>query len=82
MTTNQKLTEPQESQSSRPCLPQKKVKLRLVGLDGNAYALLGAFKRRAQVEGWEAEEILAVLEEAKAGDYNHLLRTLMAVTEE
>lgn len=59
----------------------KKVKLTLVGLDGNAFNLLGAFSRAARRQGWNAEEISKVLETAKAGDYDHLLRTLIEHTE-
>jgi hypothetical protein len=55
----------------------KKVKLTLVGLDGNAFALLGAFQRKAKREGWTEEEIDAVMEEARSDDYDHLLATLM-----
>jgi len=55
----------------------KKVKLKLVGIDGNAYFLLGAFQNQAQKEGWTKEEIDTVCDEAMSGDYNHLLRTLM-----
>jgi hypothetical protein len=54
----------------------KKVKLNLVGLDGNAFSLMGAFRRQAKKEGWTAEEIDAVLDEAQTGDYDHLLATL------
>ena len=38
-------------------LPNKKVKLELVGLDGNAFTLMGAFKRQAERERWAKEEI-------------------------
>ena len=55
----------------------KQVTLNLVGLDGNAFALMGAFQRQARREGWSAEEIKAVLDECQSGDYNHLLSTLM-----
>ena len=55
----------------------KKVNLQLVGLDGNAFVLLGAFQRQARKEGWSAEEIKDVLDECKSGDYDNLLRTLM-----
>ena len=55
----------------------KKIKLRLVGLDSNAFILMGAFGRQARKEGWTEKEIDAVLEEAKTGDYDHLLATLM-----
>ncbi len=55
----------------------KKVKLQLVGLNGNAFALMGAFQRQARREGWTPEEIRAVLTECKSGDYDHLLCVLM-----
>ena len=55
----------------------KKVNLALVGLDGNAFALMGAFQRQARREKWTQEEIDAVLTECKKGDYDHLLATLM-----
>lgn len=54
----------------------KKVSLQLAGLDGNAFALLGAFQKQAKREGWEQSEIDEVLEEAKSGDYSHLVSTL------
>lgn len=54
----------------------KKVKLTLVGLDGNAFALMGAFQRQARREKWTSKEINEVLDECMSGDYNHLLRTL------
>ena len=56
--------------------PTKKITLRLVGLDGNAFYLLGAFSRQAKKEGWTEEEIAAVLNEAQSRDYDHLLATL------
>ena len=62
-------------------IPNKKVKLKLVGLDGNSFSLMGAFQRQARKEGWSKEEIDQVLDECRSGDYNHLLSTLMEVTE-
>ena len=56
----------------------KKVKLELVGLDGNAFALMGSFSRQACREGWTKAEIDEVLTECKSGDYDHLLQTPMA----
>lgn len=55
----------------------KKVQLELVGLDGNAFYLMGAFAKQARSEEWTDEEIQAVLEECRKSDYDHLLRTLM-----
>lgn len=54
----------------------KKVKLKLVGIDGNAFSLMGAFTQRAKDEGWTKEEIQPVIDECMSGDYDNLLRTL------
>jgi hypothetical protein len=54
----------------------KKIKLKLVGLDGNAFSILGAFRKQAKKEGWTEEEIKLVTQEATSKDYNHLLITL------
>lgn len=58
----------------------KKVILRLEGLDGNAFSLMGAFSREARRQGWNKDEINAVLQECMSGDYDHLLCTLMDYT--
>lgn len=55
----------------------KKVNLELVGMDGNAFNLLGAFDAQARREGWTEDEITAVVNEATSGDYDHLLATLV-----
>ena len=54
----------------------KTINLDLIGVNGNAYAIMGAFQRQARIEDWTAEEIKEVLKEAKSGDYNHLLATI------
>lgn len=61
---------------------QKKVKMNLVGLDGNAFSLMGAFSRNAKRQGWDKNEIDSVLQKCMSGDYNNLLCTLMEHTEE
>ena len=58
-----------------------KINLNLVGLDSNAFSLLSAFRKQAIREGNDLSEIEAILEEAKNGDYDHLLNTLMEHTE-
>uniref|UniRef100_A0A6M3JKA3 Uncharacterized protein n=1 Tax=viral metagenome TaxID=1070528 RepID=A0A6M3JKA3_9ZZZZ len=58
----------------------KKINLELVGLDGNAFSLLGAFKKQAKREAWTGEEIKVVIDEATSGDYDHLLQTLIKHT--
>lgn len=60
----------------------KKVKMNLVGLDGNAFMLMGAFSMNAKKQGWTKEEIDVVLKKCMSGDYNNLLCTLMDNTEE
>jgi hypothetical protein len=59
----------------------KKVKMKLIGLDGNAFSLMGAFRQNAKKQGWNKEEIDKVIKECMSGDYNHLLVTLMEHTE-
>jgi hypothetical protein len=57
---------------------QKKVKLKLVGLDSNAYSIMGAFSNAARKDKWTDEETNTVLDEAMSGDYDHLLATIQA----
>lgn len=54
----------------------KKIKLKLVGLDGNAFSLMGAFQTQARREKWTSEEIKEVLDKAMSGDYDNLVATL------
>lgn len=56
--------------------PQKFVKLTLVGLDGNAFSLMGEFRYLAKKQGWTDAEIDKVIEECESSDYQHLLATL------
>jgi hypothetical protein len=60
----------------------KKVTLQLVGLDGNAFSILGAFRRQSRKEGWSSEEIEQVLKEATSSNYDHLLQTILEHTQE
>ena len=55
----------------------KKITLELEGLDGNAFAILGAFRKQARREKWTDEEISEVIKEAQSGDYDHLLQTII-----
>jgi len=58
------------------------IKLKLVGLDGNAFALMGAFSRAARSQKRTQKEINAVLQDCMSGDYDHLLQVLMAHTKD
>ena len=53
----------------------------LIGRDGNAFAILGACQKAARKAGWSPERITKVMDEMKAGDYDHLLRTAMTYFE-
>jgi hypothetical protein len=57
-------------------MQMKKVNLKLVGLDGNAFSIMGAFQRQARKENWSKEEIQSVLDDAMSSDYDHLLYTI------
>lgn len=55
----------------------KRPKLKLVGTDGNAFAVLGAAKRAAMAAKWSQEEWEKVQDQAISGDYDDMLVTLM-----
>jgi hypothetical protein len=56
--------------------------MELVGLDGNAFAIMGTWRSNALRQGWSQEEVRAVLKEAQSGDYDHLLATIAMNTTE
>ena len=55
---------------------EKTVNLNLIGVNGNAFMIMGVFRKQARKEGWSQDEIDTVLTEAKSGDYNYLLATI------
>lgn len=61
-----------------PQVVNKKAKCRLVGVDGNAFSIMGHFSYCAKQSGWTKEEIDVVMKEAKSSDYEHLLATIAA----
>lgn len=48
-------------------------KYSLIGKDGNAFAIMGYIRQCMEDEGYSKEDIKAYLDDAKSGDYNHLL---------
>jgi hypothetical protein len=54
----------------------KKLNLKMVGLNGNAFAVMGAFQTQARREKWTSEEINTVLKEAMSSDYSHLIASI------
>ena len=61
---------------------EKRVKMTLVGLDGNAFSLMGAFRKNAKRQNWSEDEIKVVIDKCMSGDYDNLLSTLIEYTEE
>lgn len=53
-----------------------KLDLPLVGEDGNAFAILGRFKKVARRAGWDSSDIDEVSHMAQSSDYNHLLNVI------
>ena len=45
----------------------------LVGVDGNAFSVMGYVKRAMRESGFSPEEISEYIAEATSGDYNNLL---------
>jgi hypothetical protein len=60
----------------------RKVKMNMVGMDGNAFNLMAQFEKRAKSDKWTSEEIQYVLHQCMSGDYDHLLSVLLRYTEE
>ena len=54
--------------------------LNLVGVDGNAFAIMGAVNRALKRAGNTPEDVAAVIHEMQSDDYNHLLQIAMTVT--
>ena len=56
---------------------QNKPVVKLIGKDGNAFAIIGECRRAARKAGFTSEEISDIVSEMTSGDYNHLLVTAM-----
>ena len=57
-------------------MPKTNAKVKLVGTDGNAFAILGKVKA-AIAKSDKPELAKEFMQEATSGDYNHLLDTCM-----
>jgi hypothetical protein len=54
-------------------MTESKPKLKLVGLDGNAFSILGRAHRVARQAGWSNAAWKTIQTDAMSGDYDHLL---------
>lgn len=53
------------------------ITVKLVGTDGNAFAILAKMKHALRKHKVSGEDIESFLEEAMSGDYDYLLQTCM-----
>ena len=70
-----------EDEAKKVELRQTGIRVKLVGTDGNAWALIGRVSQALRRGGQSKEFIDAFVKEATSGDYNHLLCTCMEVCE-
>lgn len=54
-----------------------KPKLQLLGLDGNAFSILGRARQAWSRSGNDMDEWKKIHDEATSGNYDHLLQTMM-----
>ncbi len=62
-------------------MPKTNVRVKLVGEDGNCFAILARVKR-ALIKAGHKELAEQYIKEATSGDYNHLLAVTMEYVEE
>lgn len=65
----------------KPLKIDKKVDLRLSGVDENAYNILSLFQKAARRAKWTSQEINYVIWEAKQSDYDNLLYVICSYSE-
>ncbi len=54
---------------------ESRPEVKLVGRDGNAFAIMGACRKAGRKAGWGEAKIDGILDEMMAGDYDRLLWT-------
>jgi hypothetical protein len=57
------------------------IKVKLIGENGNAFVLIGKVKNALLQAKVPRDEVLEFAKEAMAGDYDHVLQTIMAWVE-
>ena len=57
-------------------------KYSLVGIDGNAYAIMGYVSKCMRKEGYNQTRIDKYCNDAMSGDYNHLLQVSIKMIDE
>jgi len=59
----------------------KKIILDLEEFDGNAFSVMSAFSEAARMQGWTADEIKKVINDALSGDYDHTFSIIQSYCE-
>lgn len=62
-------------------MPKYHIKVQLLGEDGNAMMMIGSVRKALRRAGVPADELTAFVDEAMAGDYDHVLQTCMTWVE-
>ena len=62
-------------------VPITNVKVKLIGEDGNAFAILGKVSKELRKAGFDDKFINEYMDQATSGDYDNLLQTTMAYVE-
>ena len=63
-------------------MTKEKPKVKLVGEDGNAFAIMGRVAGALKKAGYSKEEIDIYRDKATSGDYDNLLRVTMEYVDE
>ncbi len=58
-------------------MPKTDITVKLVGTDGNAFAIMGIVKKALRRAGADREYCEKYMDEAISGDYNNVLATTM-----
>lgn len=56
-------------------MPSSRPTVKLIGNDGNAFAIIGACKQAAKRAGWTPQQVQQLQDEMMQSDYDHLLAT-------
>lgn len=66
---------------TRPMEDRETPTVQLIGKDGNAFAVMGAVRVAMREANWTKEGITEVTNDMMNGDYDHMLRVVMATCE-
>ncbi len=65
----------------RPIEDRERVVVRLSGRDGNAFVVMGTVRAAMREAGWTPDEVEEATDRMIAGNYDHLIQTVMNLCE-